>query len=61
MIDTLHVHELANSSGVTIELNNEAVVWLDYLTAQYRMEVAGEARALTVANTRVNSLKRAPR
>ena len=61
MIDTLHVHELANSSGVTIELNNEAVVWLDYLTAQYRMEVAGEARALTVANTRVNSLKRAPK
>jgi serine/threonine-protein kinase RsbW len=61
MIDTLHVHELANSSGVTIELNTEAVVWVDYLAAQYQMEVAGEARALTVANARVNSLKRAPK
>lgn len=60
MIDTLHVHELANSSGATIEVNPEPVVWLDYLAAQYRMEVSGEARALTVANTRLNSLKRAP-
>ncbi len=61
IIDSLHVHELANSSGVTIGLNTEAVVWVDYLAAQYQMEVAGEARALTVANARVNSLKRAPK
>ena len=43
IIDALHVHELANSSGATIELNSEPPVWMDYLHAQYQLEVAGEA------------------
>ena len=60
MIDTLHVYELANSSGATVELNTQPSVWMDYLHAQYQLEVAGEPRALTVANTLLNSLKRAP-
>jgi serine/threonine-protein kinase RsbW len=60
MIDSLHVHELANSSGATVELNAQPSVWLDYLQAHYQLEVAGETRALTVANTLLNSLKRAP-
>lgn len=60
MIDTLHVYELANSSGATVELNAQPSVWTDYLHAQYQLEVAGEPRALTVANTLLNTLKRAP-
>lgn len=60
MIDSLHVYELANSSGATVELNAQPSVWMDYLQARYQLDVAGEARALTVANTLLNSLKRAP-
>src|SRR6185369_6228798 len=41
-------------------LNAQPSVWLDYLQAHYQLEVAGETRALTVANTLLNSLKRAP-
>jgi len=60
MIDALHVYELANSSGATVELNAQPSVWIDYLQTQYQLEVAGEARALTVANTLLSTLKRAP-
>ena len=60
MIDLLHVYELANASGATVELNAQPSVWMDYLQAHYQLDVAGEARALTVANTLLNSLKRAP-
>jgi serine/threonine-protein kinase RsbW len=59
-MDALHIHELANTSGAMIELNAESSVWVDYLRAQYQIEVAGEARALTVANTLIETLKRAP-
>jgi len=60
MIETLHVYELANSSGATVELNGQPSAWMDYLQAQYQLEVVGEARALTVANALLNTLKRAP-
>ena len=60
IIDGLHVHELANSSAAFIEVNAESIIWMDYLRAQYRVEVAGEARALIVATTLLDSLKRAP-
>lgn len=60
MIHALHVYELANSSGATVELNAQPSVWIDYLQAQYQLEVAGETRALTVANSLLSALKRAP-
>ncbi len=60
IIDALHIYELANSSGAMVELNTESTLWMDYLHAHYQLEVAGEARALTVANTLLHSLKRAP-
>ena len=60
MIDALHVYELANSSGATVELNAQPSVWMDYLEAQYQLEVAGDTRALTVANSLLRALKRAP-
>ena len=60
IVDALHVHELANSSSAFIEVNVGSYVWMDYLRAQYRLEVAGEARALVVATTLLDTLKRAP-
>ncbi len=60
IVNTLHVHELANSSAALIEINTSSYVWMDYLRAHYRMEVAGEGRALVVATTLLESLKRAP-
>ena len=60
IVDALHVHELANSSAAFIEVNADSYVWMDYLRAHYRVEVAGEARALVVATTLLDSLKRAP-
>ena len=60
IIDTLHIHELANSSGATVELNVESTAWMYYLHAQYQIEISGEARALVVASALLESLKRAP-
>src|SRR5207247_2307236 len=60
IVDALHVHELVNSSAAFIEVNAESDVWMDYLKAHYRIEVAGEGRALVVATTLLDTLKRAP-
>ena len=60
IVDALHVHELANSSAAFVEVNVDSYVWMDFLRAQYRLEVAGEARALVVATTLLDTLKRAP-
>jgi serine/threonine-protein kinase RsbW len=60
IIDALHVYELANSSAAFVEVNAGSYVWMDYLRAHYRTEVAGESRALVVADTLIESLKRAP-
>ena len=60
IVDALHVYELANSSAAFIEVNTDSYVWMDYLRANYRIEVRGERRALIVATTLIESLKRAP-
>src|SRR5258706_3149543 len=60
IVDALHIDELANSSAALIEVNADSYVWMDYLRAHYRTEVAGEARALVVATTLLETLKRAP-
>ncbi|MDX6530837.1 MAG: serine/threonine-protein kinase RsbW [Blastocatellia bacterium] len=60
IVDALHIHELVNSSAAFIEVNTDSYLWTDYLRAHYRLEVAGEGRALVVATTLLDSLKRAP-
>jgi len=60
IVDALHVQELVNSSAAFIEVNADSYVWMDYLKAHYRVEVAGEGRALVVATTLLETLKRAP-
>lgn len=60
MIDLLHIHELVNSTGAFIEVNQESTVWMDYLATRYRLEVLAEERALVVPATLMETLKRAP-
>ena len=60
LIEVLHVYELVNSTAAFIEVNTESSAWIDYLRAQYQLEVAGELRARVVAMTLLETLKRAP-
>jgi serine/threonine-protein kinase RsbW len=56
----LHVHELASVSANFVDAGTDSLVWADYLRTRYRLEVAAEPRALVVAETLSETLKRAP-
>jgi serine/threonine-protein kinase RsbW len=56
----LNVHELVSLNADYVETGNASSVWGDYLQTRYRMEIGGEPRALVVAETLMDSLKRAP-
>lgn len=60
IIRELHVNELASLNANFIEVGNGSFAWGDYLSTRYRMEVAAEPRALVVAETLLETLKRAP-
>ena len=60
LIEALHVYELVNSTAAFIEVNTDSYVWMDYLRAQYRLDVSGEPRAKVVATNLLETLKRAP-
>jgi serine/threonine-protein kinase RsbW len=60
IVRRLHVHELASLNANFVEAGSDSLVWLDYLRARYRLEVAAEPRALVVAETLSETLKRAP-
>ena len=55
----LHTYELAGFDATRVEAG-PGQVWRDYLRVSYRLQVAVEPRALVVADTLVQSLKRAP-
>lgn len=55
----LHMHELASFHATYVETTPSAP-WRDFLRVSYRLQVAAEARALVVADTLVEALKRAP-
>ncbi|MDQ1559180.1 MAG: serine/threonine-protein kinase RsbW [Pyrinomonadaceae bacterium] len=55
----LHVRELASFNATFMEIGTESL-WRDYLRASYRLQVTVEPRALVVADTLVETLKRAP-
>jgi serine/threonine-protein kinase RsbW len=59
-VDVLHSSELVNSSGAAIEVNTQWHVWLDYLRVQSQLEVKSQPRAQIVAETLLETLKRAP-
>jgi serine/threonine-protein kinase RsbW len=56
----LHMHELASFHATYVE-TTPTTVWRDFLEVSYRLQVAAEPRALVVADTLVEALKRAPR
>jgi serine/threonine-protein kinase RsbW len=56
----LHMHELASFHATYIE-TTPTTLWRDFLRVSYRLQVAAEPRALVVADTLVETLKRAPR
>lgn len=56
----LHVHELASLDANFAEVNTGSLVWKDYLRARYRLDVAGDSRALVVADALLETMKRAP-
>lgn len=56
----LHMHELASFHATYVE-TTPTPVWRDFLGVSYRLQVAAEPRALVVADTLVETLKRAPR
>jgi anti-sigma regulatory factor (Ser/Thr protein kinase) len=56
----LHVQEFISRDGSVIQGGGGPIVWRDYLQARYRLDIGGDARALVVAETLSNSLKRAP-
>jgi serine/threonine-protein kinase RsbW len=56
----LHARELANFHATYVEAT-PGPVWRDYLRVSYRLQVAAEPRALVVADTLVEALRRAPR
>jgi serine/threonine-protein kinase RsbW len=60
LIDAMHAWELVNAGGAFIEVNTQWQVWVDYLRAEYRLEMAGGSRAQIVAATLLEVLKRAP-
>ncbi|MFN2453831.1 MAG: ATP-binding protein [Pyrinomonadaceae bacterium] len=60
ILSKLHVHELINLESNFVEVATEPTVWLDYLRTRYRMDIAADSRALVVAETLQQSLKRAP-
>lgn len=60
IVRQLHVHELASVSANFIEAGSGSLVWSDYLRTRYRLEVAAEPRALVVAESLSETLKRAP-
>ncbi len=55
----LHMHELASFHATYVE-TTPTTPWRDFLRASYRLQVAAEPRALVVADTLVEALKRAP-
>jgi serine/threonine-protein kinase RsbW len=59
VMNSLHTHELASFNATFMEISTNTV-WRDYLKASYRLQVAAEPRALVVAETLLETLKRAP-
>jgi serine/threonine-protein kinase RsbW len=59
LLGRLHANEVASFNATFVEVNTTQV-WRDYLRASYRLQVAADPRALVVAETLVETLKRAP-
>ena len=56
----LHIEELVNWDGETVDVESGATPWRDYLRSRFRLDALREPRALVVADIMATTLKRAP-
>ncbi len=56
----LHIEELVNWDGETVDAEGGAMPWKDYLRSRFRLDALREPRALVVADLMAAALKRAP-
>jgi serine/threonine-protein kinase RsbW len=59
LLRALHIQEVVNWSGAFVEVGGPTA-WKDFLKIQYRLDIQNQPRALVVADTIANALKRAP-
>jgi serine/threonine-protein kinase RsbW len=60
LLHLLHIQELVNWDGETIDIESSTGVWRDYLKSRFRLDALREPRALVVADVMADALKRAP-
>lgn len=60
LLEALHIHELVNCDGETIDISGSSNLWRDYLKSRFRLDALREPRALVVADVIADALKRAP-
>lgn len=60
LLESLHIHELVNCDGETIDISGSSHLWRDYLRSRFRLDALREPRALVVADIIADALKRAP-
>ena len=56
----LHIQEFINWDGATVEAGGGSATWKDYLKVRFRLDILNEPRALVVADSITDALKRAP-
>ena len=60
LLRLLHIQELINCDGETIDIASTSGLWQDYLKSRFRLDALREPRALVVADVMADALKRAP-
>jgi serine/threonine-protein kinase RsbW len=60
VLRALHVQELVNRDGETVNVEGASEIWKDYLRSRFRLDALREPRALVVADLMAGALKRAP-
>ncbi|MBC8029435.1 MAG: ATP-binding protein [Pyrinomonadaceae bacterium] len=60
ILHRLHIQELVNWDGDTVNANGGPEAWKDYLRSRFRLDALREPRALVFADLMAAALKRAP-
>jgi serine/threonine-protein kinase RsbW len=60
LLRRLHIHEIVNWQGETVDTEAASTPWRDYLRSRFRLDALREPRALVVADMMAHALKRAP-
>jgi serine/threonine-protein kinase RsbW len=60
LLRLLHIQELVNCDGETVDVTGSSALWQDYLKSRFRIDALREPRALVVADVMADALKRAP-